>query len=54
MKTTKSQETKWVEARTRLWCKSQEFADVGSILLSSKEDVIAWVLGASGRIRSER
>ena len=54
VKTTKSQETKWVEARTRLWCKSQEFADVGSILLSSKEDVIAWVLGAPAGVHSLR
>jgi len=54
VKTTKSQDTKWVEARTRLWCKPQEFADVGSILLSSKEDVIAWVLGAPAGVLSLR
>jgi len=54
VKTTKSQEMKWVEARTRLWCKPQEFADVGSILLSSKEDVIAWVLGAPAGVHSLR
>ena len=46
VKTSPDETTKWSEASIRLWCKPGEYADVGSILLANKQDVISWVLGA--------
>ena len=41
--------SRWSEASIRLWCAEGEYADVGSILLGNKNDVIAWVLGAPAK-----
>ena len=41
--------SRWSEASIRLWCAEGEYADVGSILLGNKNDVIAWVLGSPAK-----
>ena len=54
VKPTLEEKSKWSEASVRLWCAKDEYADIGSILLANKQDVIAWVLGAPANSHTPR